>query len=170
MVDIKSKRCEHENCDTRPTFNLSNEKIGIYCSKHKTEGMVNVKDKCLQCNDILANKKYKGYSLRCFIFKFPDVEISRNYKVKENYMTNFIKNEFKNKIMIFDKIVGGCSKRRPDVYIDKLTHILIIECDENKHEPYNNSCENIRTMELFQDFGNRPIIFIRFNPDGYINS
>lgn len=24
-------------------------------------------------------------------------------------------------------------------------------------------------MELFQDFGNRPIGFIRFNPDSYIN-
>lgn len=25
-------------------------------------------------------------------------------------------------------------------------------------------------MELFKDFGNRPIVFIRFNPDSYINS
>jgi hypothetical protein len=24
-------------------------------------------------------------------------------------------------------------------------------------------------MELFQDFGNRPIVFIRFNPDSYVN-
>ena len=85
-------------------------------------------------------------------------------------MTDFIKEEFKDEIMLFDKIVGGCSKRRPDVYIDKFTHIIIIECDENQHknEEYT-SCENKRTMELFQDFGNRPIIFIRFNPDNYIN-
>ena len=24
-------------------------------------------------------------------------------------------------------------------------------------------------MELFQDFGNRHIVFIRFNPDSYVN-
>jgi hypothetical protein len=85
-------------------------------------------------------------------------------------MTDFIKEHFKEEVIIFDKTVGGCSKRRPDCYIDKFTHVIIIECDENQHskKEYTN-CENKRTMELFQDFGNRPIIFIRFNPDSYIN-
>ena len=31
MIDIISKRCEHENCDIRPSYNYKNEKIGIYC-------------------------------------------------------------------------------------------------------------------------------------------
>ncbi|MFA9202339.1 MAG: hypothetical protein ACEQSC_02335, partial [Candidatus Nanopelagicaceae bacterium] len=82
-------------------------------------------------------------------------------------MTDFLKEIFKDQVMIFDKIAGGCSRRRPDVYIDKFTHIVIIECDENQHR--DSSCDNKRTMELFQDFGNRPIVFIRFNPDKYIN-
>jgi hypothetical protein len=103
----------------------------------------------------------------CFINKFPNEKISRNYKVKENHMTDFIKLEFKEQVMVFDKQTGGCSKRRPDVYIDKFTHVVIVECDENQHK--DTSCENMRTMELFQDFGNRPIVFIRFNPDKYIN-
>jgi Holliday junction resolvase len=168
MVDIKSKKCLEENCKKRPNYNLYNKKIGIYCLKHKKDNMVDIKNKkCLECNDTRSTKKYKGYCLRCFIFKFPDVKISKNYKVKEIYMTDFIKEQFKDEVMIFDKTVGGCSKRRPDVYIDKLTHILVIECDENKHNIYEESCENKRTMELFKDFGNRPIIFIRFNPDGY---
>ena len=134
MIDVKSKRCLEENCDT-----------------------------------IAHMKKYKGYCLRCFVYKFPDIKISRNYKIKENHMTDFIKDVFQNEVKVFDKQTGGCSKRRPDVYIDKFTHVVIIECDENKHDKYNNSCENMRTMELFQDFGNRPIVFIRFNPDSYIN-
>jgi hypothetical protein len=82
-------------------------------------------------------------------------------------MTNFIKEHFKDEVMFFDKQTGGCSKRRPDVCIDKFTHVIITECDENQHR--ETSCENKRTMELFQDFGNRPIVFIRFNPDSYIN-
>lgn len=83
-------------------------------------------------------------------------------------MTDFLKEQFKNETMIFDKQTNGCSKRRPDCYIDKFTHVLIIECDENQHK--NTPCENKRTMELFQDFGNRPMIFIRFNPDSYIKN
>ena len=42
-------------------------------------------------------------------------------------MTDFIKQEFKNQVMVFDKQTGGCSKRRPDCYIDIFTHILIID-------------------------------------------
>jgi hypothetical protein len=64
-------------------------------------------------------------------------------------------------------IDGGCSKKRPDVMIDCLTHTIIIECDENQHQYDNYSCENKRTMELFTDLGNRPMVMIRFNPDEY---
>jgi hypothetical protein len=34
-----------KDCDKIPVFNLLNEKLGVYCSKHKKENMVNVKDK-----------------------------------------------------------------------------------------------------------------------------
>ena len=68
--------------------------------------------------------------------------------------------------MVFDKRVdGGCSLRRPDVRIEYHTHTIIVECDENAHKGY--SCENKRTMEIFEDLGSRPIVFIRFNPDKY---
>ena len=70
--------------------------------------------------------------------------------------------------IILDKVVnGGCSKRRPDGLIDMHTHSIIIEIDEDQHSGYESLCDNRRTMELFQDLGNRPIIFIRLNPDSY---
>lgn len=50
------------------------------------------------------------------------------------------------------------------------SHIFIVEIDENAHTNYDCSCENKRSMELSQDLGFRPIIFIRFNPDDYINT
>jgi len=169
MIDIISKRCLEENCLKGPSFNLPNQKIPIYCSQHKKENMIDVKHKyCLECNDTrTSNKKYKSYCTRCFINLFPNEKVTRNYKIKEKHMTDFIKEHFYEEVMIFDKQTGGCSLRRPDCYIDKFTHIIIIECDENQHK--DTSCENKRTMELFRDFGNRPIVFTRFNPDKYIN-
>jgi len=59
------------------------------------------------------------------------------------------------------------SKRRPDLLLDLLYQIVIIEVDENQHIDYDCSCQNKRIMELSQDLGHRPIIFIRFNPDDY---
>ena len=168
MIDIKSKRCL--KCTKIPIYNFSNKSKGVYCYDHKLKGMINVQDKkCIECNITqISNKKYKNHCLRCFIYKFPDETITRQYKIKENHMTDFIKENFQNEEVIFDRTVGGCSRRRPDAFIDKLTHIIIIECDENQHsgKEYTN-CDTKRIMELFQDFGNRPMIFIRFNPDSY---
>jgi hypothetical protein len=93
----------------------------------------------------------------------------RNHKTKERHVADFIRANFPEYDLSFDKrIEGGCSKRRPDIFIDIGTHIVIIEIDENQHDAYDCSCENKRLMELFMDAGgNRPIVMVRFNPDGY---
>jgi hypothetical protein len=87
--------------------------------------------------------------------------------------------------MSFDKMIeGGCSKKRPDLFIDFGSHCLIIEIDENRHMNY--ACEQKRMISLYEDInglesinsvepsiessndlGFRKIIFLRFNPDGY---
>ena len=39
MIDVRSKTCQHEGCVTQPTFNKPGEKIAIFCSKHKKDGI-----------------------------------------------------------------------------------------------------------------------------------
>jgi len=71
--------------------------------------------------------------------------------------------------MVFDKTIeGGCSKKRPDLFIDFGSHCLIIEVDENRHANYE--CEQKRMISLYEDLGFRKVIFLRFNPDGYTES
>lgn len=65
------------------------------------------------------------------------------------------------------RIEDGCSRRRPDLLLDLGSHVIIVEVDEHKHEGYECSCENKRLMEISQDLQHRPVVFIRFNPDGY---
>jgi hypothetical protein len=80
----------------------------------------------------------------------------------------YVKSKYPTLTWIADKIIhGGCSKRRPDLLLDLGYQIVIVEVDENKHADYDCSCENKRIMELSQDLGHRPIVFIRFNPDDY---
>jgi hypothetical protein len=66
-------------------------------------------------------------------------------------------------------IQDGCSRKRPDLLLDLGYQVIVVEIDENQHESYDCSCENKRLMLLSQDIGHRPIVFIRFNPDDYIN-
>ena len=101
---------------------------------------------------------------------FPEIEVAQNYKTKENEVVSRVKSLFPEFSWVCDKKVqDGCSRRRPDLLLDMGTHVIIVEVDENKHSGYDCSCENKRLMELSQDLGHRPIVFIRFNPDGYTN-
>ena len=114
---------------------------------------------------------YKGYCVRCCIYLFPDMSLPRNYKTKENTVTDEIISRFPDKSWIRDKkIEYGCSLRRPDVFLDLGSHILIVEVDEHQHHEVSLICENKRIMELSKDVNHRPIVFLRFNPDGYIRS
>ena len=168
MVNVISKTCLE--CEKQPTYNKEGETKTLYCSTHKKEGMVDMRNKSCKsdwCSTRVTNK-YDGYCLFCYMNLFPDKPVSRNYKTKEYAVVEYIKTKFPTLNWIADKTVsGGCSKRRPDLLLDLDYQIVIIEVDENQHTDYNCSCENKRIMELSQDLGHRPIVFIRFNPDDY---
>lgn len=116
------------------------------------------------------NSKYNGYCLRCAIYLCPELKVYRNYKTKENTIVDLVKEKYPNFDWVHDKkIQDGCSRRRPDLMLDLGSHLIDIEIDENKHSFYDCSCENKRLMEISQDVGHRPIVFIRFNPDSYFN-
>jgi hypothetical protein len=159
----------------RASFNYENEQKPSHCNTCKLPDMIDIIHKFCK-NDWCKTRanpqsKYENYCVRCFIYQYPEKKISKNYKIKERHVTDFIEEHFKGYPIILDKRVnGGCSKRRPDIYIDMLTHIIIIEIDENQHRNYDNTCEIAKINELFTDFGDRSIIFIRFNPDDYIKN
>jgi hypothetical protein len=144
MINVISKLCEYEGCNIVSTFDIEGGK-GKFCSKHKTPEMSDVKHKNLKCKTDLcdtrvSNLKYEGYCLRCFFYIFPDKPISLNYKTKEKAVIEFVKQNNNEINMTFDKIInGGCSKKRPDILMDLISH----------------------------DLGYPHIVFIRFNPDSF---
>ena len=120
--------------------------------------------------DIKVSSKYEGYCLRCFIYTFPDKQITYNYKTKEKEVVDKIMEKYGEFSWVVDKkIENGCSRRRPDLLLNMGSHVIIVEIDENKHSNYNCECEHKRLMEISQDLQHVPIVFIRFNPDAYID-
>ena len=141
-----------------PFVNMENEKKTVknvvevpFCAHGKWKTLCKECDgsklcKAPLCEVVASNPRYDGYCRRCCMFLRPDIPIARNYKSKENEVASRIKELFPS--FVQDTIIsGGCSKRRPDLFLDKLTHIIIIEIDEDKHSSYDSSCENRRLME-----------------------
>ena len=172
MINITENKCKHPGCLTRARYNYRDEKKVLYCEAHKLCNMINLTTK--RCKtylcDISVTNKYEGYCFNCFINTFPDNKIIKNYKTKERAVADFVLEHFNNFTWIVDKkVADGCSARRPDLLLDLGYQVIIVEIDENQHNSYDCSCENKRLMQLSQDVNHRPIVFIRFNPDEYIN-
>jgi hypothetical protein len=186
-----SQFCEHNKRKTyckecKGTQICEHEKIRSYCKECSgSQYCIHQKQKkrCKECEgsslcksswcETYANTKYEGFCLPCFVNnpENNDKPVFRNYKTKEKDVVDRIKQSFPDFTWVSDKkVFDGCSRRRPDLLLDMGSHIIIVEIDENKHTDYDCSCENKRLMELSQDLQHRPIIFIRFNPDSYINS
>ena len=112
--------------------------------------------------------------LRCFMYTFPDKPVVRNYKTKERAVplgTSLTVVEFVYEHYSLDKydwvndktVQDGCSHKRPDLLLHLGYQVLIVEVDENAHQSYNTFCDHKRTMQI-------SIVFIRFNPDKYVNA
>ena len=146
------------------------DKQKLYYTANK-EKLLERKPRCksIWCNTHINKKKNEGYCLRCFIHTYPDKPVAKNYKTKEKTVVDYVLQKYTNFTWYSDKkITDGCSRRRPDLLADFGYFVMIIEIDENQHNDYDTTCENKRLMELSQDVGHRPIVFIRFNPDEYI--
>jgi hypothetical protein len=199
MVDVVSKKCATEGCNLRPNFDYLGETKGIFCFTHKQPGMVDVKHKKCAAEGCETRKgkkpQYEGYCARCFINLFPDKPVSTRFKCRENVVIQFVKTSFPEYTWRCDKRIDcGYSSRRPDALVNFGTHAVVVEVDEDQHKNYDCSCENKRMMEIWRDLQQfestidketgvvtifreegeeeivqRPVVFIRVNPDSYVD-
>ena len=172
MIDIKHQKCI--KCKIkRPYFGLLTDKKVTFCSDCKNDDMVNIKNS--RCITPLCDKysNIDKYCIRCFYALNPNDKRCKRIKFKENEMIKYIQQTFKDLNWICDNSLIGdnmCLKYRPDVLLHLNNHSIVIECDERQHRHYkdNNSCENSREHQI-QEALNRPVVFIRFNPDEYLD-
>jgi hypothetical protein len=173
MINLKDTKCLEPDCGKIPSFNVYGQKKALYCRLHKKPEMVNVREKTCKiplCMTQVGNARYDGYCLNCYMHLFPDKPVARNYKTKEKAVREFLASTYADRTWSFDaRMAGGISLRRPDAVLDLSSHAIIVEVDENQHITYDCTCENKRLMELSSDLGHKPMTFIRFNPDSYVD-
>ncbi len=125
---------------------------------------------CNSCGLFQVDKSNGHKCSQCFAFENPNNVIAKKHKTKEWTFTKKLQDELAKQDIactLDKRIDNACSLRRPDAFIDVLTHVLIVEIDEFQHVGYSELCNNRRTMELSRDVNHRPIVFIRLNPDSY---
>ncbi len=190
MENIRAKKCVCGK--SQPYFNYEYEKTPLYCMACKKEGMINIVSpnsptrKCkgtpelqarrLKCPyDQGGKKKYDYYCTKCFEQNFPDDPRTANIraKLKETVVRIFLSDHFKDVEFIHDKPLwtgqADCTcRRRIDFRVLFGNTLLCIEVDEDQHKYRKKGYEEIRYDDLMMLHGGK-FVFIRFNPDSYLN-
>ena len=180
MIDIANKRCRCMK--SHPVFNEPGETTPICCYSCKTDTMINIVSK--RCPGIITdegicpfdtrgNKKYKNYCIECFRRNFPldPLTFQIRSKTKEIAVRDYINANFEgfqhDKIMTTSHCDCSIKRRIDHRYLINNT-LLVIETDENQHKSYDKMDEETRYDDLYMAFSGK-WIYIRFNPDKYIN-
>jgi len=100
---------------------------------------------------------------------------NRYARAKESSVAGYLKQwSDDSKIPIYaswNKQVKGsntaiCGAMRPDFIWELVTHIVMLEVDEDQHSFYTPKCEFQRMCNLSGSFG-MPAVMIRYNPDAF---
>jgi EsV-1-7 cysteine-rich motif len=173
MIEIRKPICK--KCGIgRKKFNFKDLKP-IYCKECKEDGMINVVDKCKNPDCYgCGNIRYKYYCCFCFSNLFPLDPLTKYIKAKskENMVRDFINDCFDGFQHDSPIYTGNCDcthRRRIDHRKLIGNTLLCVETDEYQHKKYNQEDEVIRYDDLYMIHGGK-FIFIRFNPDTYLDA
>jgi hypothetical protein len=138
--------------------------------------MIDIKNKtCRAVNcKTQANRNYIGYCAYCFTHLFPNdpKSLQIRCKTKEIAVRDFINSNYEGFHHDLPLYVGDCdcsTRRRIDHRKLINNTMLCIETDENQHKNYDKQDEIKRYNDLYLQFSAK-FIFIRFNPDKYIQN
>ena len=150
------------------SFFLPGETRARWCSNcpDRPDNTVSHVPRCITCQLLYPDRaRYGNQCAACFWQTHPELEPPRPYRTRERHLFRRVQADFPDRFQYDRAVEGGCSGRRPDLFVDCLTHVLHGENDENMHS--QTACENRRLMELFEDTARRPMVVVRFNPDSY---
>jgi hypothetical protein len=185
-------KCEEDGCKIKPFY--SDDNYPKRCEDHQIDGDFNiVETECKSCGLSEFINTEIGYCNSCYDHIINHVDMAKENKVGDMLEANLVQFYSSNKKPIIKKrqkkketrilnvlsdeqielvshdkrVENGCHAFRPDFIIDYDSLICILEVDENQHQSYDPDCEMSRMINIHEDLGGIPVLFIRYNPDSY---
>lgn len=160
MVDVVNTRCDEEGCNK---LAIRKGPKPSKCTGHGGGY------RCINCGDpVYRHDKEKKYCCACYhhVHKL----IPKYRKVKERQLEKEFDRCYTDYFVYNKMQKTDCGHVVfPDWARECNSFLLIIECDENQHKQKSyQDCKNDRDMKILYN-ASRPVVMIRFNPDGYVN-
>jgi len=144
------------------TFDTEDYFYGIELLHFKPFVFKKKNEKCKKCG-LYQDLNENGHCVYC------RADLTIRKKRKEHQVRDFLI-EKGWKLFSSDRVVDNdCGKERPDILIDMESFFVCVEVDENQHKAYNLDCEIPRMINIFHAIGMSKMIFVRFNPDSFVD-
>lgn len=171
---------DEEDCKAFATHGITEP---LHCEEHAHPDEYCLAERaCTKCGAIdILNKDGVCVNVCSLVEK--DALMKKRVKKHEEMIVGLLQEEIdvKNTVMEMwrDTVIdSGCTHARPDLLYHCGNHIVVVEVDEHQHKSYKScgstkeermATENRRMYGIATIFG-LPILFIRYNPDGYVSS
>jgi hypothetical protein len=145
-----------------PVFNSPSKKKGKYCAVHASDSMVIIEPlTCANRCGSAISKKYNPYCFKCFPNIFPADPRVKHLDTKKQTIMNMLVSKYQD-IVTTDIFI----KRYACGVLDMGSHVFIFEIDEDDQK-YHDDIYSPWVMNIYKHFKERPLLFIRINPDRY---
>ena len=166
--------CKENGCKIRPCFNNKGEKLALFCATHKTEGMVDVKNKtCTECKKRASfNKEGEKNALYCGAHKKEGmVDVKNNTCLECKKLPSFNKEGESTRLYCLEHKKEGMvdvghktcleCKKRPNY--NKEGEKTPLYCAAHKKDGmvdiYNKTCLECKKQPNYNKEGERPALY-----------
>lgn len=165
FINPKCQHNEDEPCSELPFYAPPDSDYPTHCENHAPSNYINiVETPCEECDLPYFLPEGQTKCQYCLGFTKPEIVHAKELRIKSILEANNIP------ITTHDITPDDfCSKKRPDFTIDCGHSVIVLEVDEHQHTSYPCDCEDLRMIQIHQEYGGLPAVFIRYNPDSYIN-
>ena len=178
LVDVKNKRCAIDGCNKHPVFGDPETGKATHCCQHGTPlGYVDVSHP--RCRSEHCGTRtspgYDGYCTDCFRRVFPIDPRTANIRAKTRELT--VRDAlvaWYGDVFIHNTTMHfgcDCAHRRSIDFRCLVGNTMIaVEVDEGQHKSRDSEDEITRYDDLFMAGHGGKWIYIRFNPDSYVDA
>ena len=168
MISKPRGKCRIKKCNEIAIYGINKP---IHCENHKTDNDVDlVERKCAKCGsiDIIIN----GLCVNFCGLTEKHKELKKHQKLKEKRVlkileVNFMKpTEYNARV---NRDCGGVNSEEKEIGFDFGNFKVFVEVDENRHKSYCELGEINRMKNIYMNEGGIPIVFIRYNPDNFVD-
>jgi hypothetical protein len=172
-------KCSEVGCKEPPTFSDRSDLYPVRCFQHAKPSDIQIESlTCFSCKLPAIVDSKTHLCAECGAFENLGGTPESRKKHQEDRVAALFASSGLVPSQRDCQVPDGCTRHRPDFVFDAVcgAHVVIVEVDEHQHarvsgpdSAYSCDCEMVRMANIHQSYGGLGVVFVRYNPDSFLD-